>query len=724
MSIPFKRYIFVGQHDETDCGAACLAAVFKWYGLKVPVTRIREAAGTDKQGSTGLGLVKAAQKYGFTAKGYKQNKEDFPADIILPAIANVIIDQKRVHFVVVYSADSRNIVIADPGEGIVKYTREDFFKIWTGMLIELSPGESFEKGDETHSVINMFYELIKPQKLLFVCIFLTSVLLIAIGIATSFYFKYLLDDVFGSGVVGMLNTVSIAIIVISVLRVLVNALRTQLLLHLSRRLDINLILGYYRHVLKLPMSFFSMRKSGEIISRFMDAGKVRDSISSAVLTIMIDSVMALAGGIILYMQNRTLFLITLVIILIYGVTVTFFEKPLKSINRIQMEDNAQLTSYLIESLNGIETVKAFNAEEKTEGETEKRFIKLLKSILKNGAINNLLSSLTGLVAGVGGIVILWVGANFVISGRMTSGQLLFFNSLLAYFVDPIKNLINLQPMMQTAVVAAERLGEILDLDVEQDRSTEEMPHTCSLKGDIEFSGIDFRYGMRQLVLKGVSLDIPKGCRIALVGESGSGKTTLVKLLMRFYKAEKGKILINGTDIENIGLESLRRRIAYVSQDTFLFSGTIRENICIGMDDPGMEKIVEAARMARAHDFIERLPLKYDTVLEENGANLSGGQRQRMAITRAVLKSPEILIMDEASSNLDSITAGAIEDMVDELGSDVTVILIAHRLSTIVRCDRIYVMDKGEIIESGTHEQLINANGKYHDMWNVQIKPDT
>lgn len=716
----FKKYHCIKQHDTTDCGAACLATISKQYGLKIPVTKIREVAGTDKQGTNALGMIKAAEQLGFNAKGVKGDHEAFFTDFPLPAVAHVIIDGTLLHYVVIHSIKEDEVVIADPAKGIVKYTPEEFFKLWTGVLIIMTPDTKFEKGDETVGIFKRFFGLLKPQKKLIINIFFASLLYTILGILGAFYFKFLLDDIIPYSLERTLVVVSIGIVFLTIFKVLINAFRSHLLIYLSQKIDIPLILGYYNHVLDLPVNFFGTRKVGEIISRFMDASKIREAISGATLTIMIDTLMAIAGGIILYMYNSMLFGIAVVMVVLYAILVFAFNKPIRDINRKQMEENSQLTSYLVESLNGIETIKAYNSERASKLKTESRFVKLLKTIFKKGMIENLRSSLTVFVGTVGVNVILWVGAYNIIQGKMTVGQLLVFNSLLAYFVDPVKNLINLQPMLQTAIVASDRLGEILDLEIEKSELEHKKIAPEHLTGDIKIKDLDFRYGTRELVLKDISINVKQGERIALVGESGSGKSTLVKLLMNFYKPDKGEILFDDNNIDDIQLSSLRNRIAYVPQETFLFSGTIQENLEMGNEGVKLEEIIQASKMAKAHDFINELPLRYNTRLEENGSNLSGGQRQRLSLARAIIKKPDILILDEATSSLDSITEKAIERTINEVSEDITSIIIAHRLSTIMRCDMIYVMDKGSIVEVGSHDDLMNKKGKYFEMWKEQL----
>lgn len=718
------KYYCIKQHDMTDCGAACLATIAKQNGYKLSISRIREIAGTDKQGTNAYGVIKAAEELGFSAKGVKGDKNAFFSEFPLPCIAHVVVDGALLHYVVIHKITKKQVIIADPSIGVVKLTPEEFFGEtrkdekppkyqWSGVLILLIKNDTFHKGKETKGLFERFLYLLIPQKKLLLHIFAASLLYTVLGILGAFYFQALLDVILPDGLSRTLFTLSIGVILLNIFKILLNAFRSHLLLYLSQKLDIALLLGYYRHILTLPMNFFGTRKVGEIISRFNDASKVRDAVSGAVLTIMIDTLMAIGGAIILYIQTPKMFGISFLMVILYAIIVLAFNKKYKILNEQSMENNAQLTSYLVESLNGIQTIKVYNAECKANLETETKFVRLLKSIFHLSWIGNLQTSLKTTVELIGGIVILWVGAICVIHGEITIGQLITFNSLLVYFLDPVKNLINLQPQMQTAVVAAERLGEILDLDAEKDSDLEHKKiNPKNLSGDIVFKNVKFRYGTRRLVLEDINLTIRQGQKVAFVGESGSGKTTLSKLLLYLYQPEEGHILIQGNNIEDIQIETLRDKIAYIPQETFLFSGTIMENLTLGKDDVNMEDVIEASKQAQAHDFINDLPMRYETKLEENGMNLSGGQRQRLAIARAMLKRPDILILDEATSNLDAITERELDKTIHKYCQNMTTIFIAHRLSTIKDCDCIFVLEKGKIIETGTHEALKQAGGKY------------
>lgn len=715
-----QKFKCISQNDETDCGPACLAAIFRKYGLKVSIAKIRDIAGTDRHGTSAYGLVKVIEHYGFQQKVVEADKTALTSKLPLPAIAHVAIDDSLLHYVTITKIKGDTVVVSDPAKGIVKYKKEDFIKIWTNILILIAPTKKSQKGNKKQSTLISFFRLLISQKWLLLKIFILSMILTSIGIITSFYYQVLMDNIVPSSSLEMLNYVSVATLGLFLVQIGLNFLRGFLIVKLEQNIDIPIMLGYYNHALVLPMKFYSMRNTGEIISRFNDASSIRDIVSEASLTIMMDTIMAVVGAVVLFNSNRLLFLISVVMLILYGIIVFVYNKPIKIINRKIMEMNSKVTSQFVETINGIETIKSFNREKNEKEKTDKLYRKFLKKVFDGGILSLSQQTVTMFVAVVGELVILWVGATYVIKGELTIGELITFNALLGYFIEPIKNLINLQPSIQTAVVAADRLGEILDIAPEYNDEQEKTDN--KIKFDkISISNLDFRYGTRDLALKNLNLEILCGEKIAFVGESGSGKTTLAKLLIRLYEQENGSIKFDSCDIREFSINQIRNNVSYISQNTFLFSGTIKENLLFGNFDANDNDISRVCKMCELEEYINSLPLKYNTRIEENGKNLSGGQKQRLAIARGLLKNPKILIMDEATSNLDYITEKTIENTINEFSANMTTIIIAHRLSAIKDCNKIFVFRDGQIVETGNHRDLLNQRGYYYQLWNGQDK---
>lgn len=698
---------------------------FGKYGLKVSIAKIRDIAGTDRQGTSAYGLVKAIEHYGFQQKVVKADKESLTSKLPIPAIAHVVIDDSLLHYVVITKVKGDIVVVSDPAKGIVKYKKENFLKIWTKILILIAPTNNSQKGNKKQSTLISFFRLLISQKWLLLRIFILSMILTSIGIITSFYYQVLMDDIVPSSSLEMLNYVSVITLCLFFVQIGLNFLRGFLIVKLEQNIDIPIMLGYYNHALILPMKFYSMRDTGEIISRFNDASSIRDIVSEASLTIMMDTIMAVVGAVVLFNSNRLLFLISVVMLFLYGIIVFVYNKPIKKNNRKIMEMNSKVTSQFIETVNGIEIIKAFNQEDNEKEKTDKLYRKFLKRVFNGGVLSLSQQTVTMFVAVVGELVILWIGATYVIKGELTMGELITFNALLGYFIEPIKNLINLQPQIQTAVVAADRLGEILDISPEYENNDMCTAYDSEIKFDnLIISNLNFRYGTRDLVLKDINLEINHGEKIAFVGESGSGKTTLAKLLVRLYEQEKGNIKLDSVDIRDFPISQIRNNFSYISQNAFLFSGTIKENLLFGNSDASDNDILRVCKICELEEYINSLPLKYNTRIEENGKNLSGGQKQRLAIARALLKNPKILIMDEATSNLDYITEKTIENTINKFSKNMTTIIIAHRLSTIKDCDKIFVFKDGQIVETGNHRDLLKQRGYYYQLWNGQDKSIT
>lgn len=711
----FKKYYSVLQRDETDCGPACVLTVAKQYKSNFSVAKLRDVMGTDKNGTNIVGILKGLEYSGFDSKAVKVEDRKIDNSVSFPLIAHIQTKENLLHYVVVHNVTKKSIIISDPAIGIKKYTHEKFSEIWTGILILIDPKKNFEKRNENDNSLMRFFYVLKNQKSLLWNIFLTSMLYTFLGIISSFYFKFLVDYVLKDKLVTTLNILIIGVIILEIIKIFLSIFRGFLLMFLGQRIDVSILFGYYNHMIRLPMKFFSSRKAGEIISRFSDADNINDTVAETVLSLMLDVIMSVVGGIIVYFQNQYLFFISVVLLLLYTIIVFSFKGILKKVNREVLENNSQMTSLVIQSINGIETIKTYNLEKRIQDETEFKYLKVLKSSLRRTKIGIFLGTLSEIVELLGSMAIIWIGSMQVINGKLTLGEMMVFNTLLGYFTEPVKNLIGLQPTIQTAMVSADRLGEVIDLDIEQ---KDERIIPDNLKGDIEIKNLDFRYGTREQILKNINMKIKKGEKIALVGESGSGKTTLAKLFLKFFDFEKGEININDFNIKDIDITFLREKISYISQDIFLFNNTIKENLMLN-ETIKMEEVIEMAKKINAYDFINQLPQRFNYVIEENGANLSMGQKQRLSILRALLKKPDILIMDEATSNLDTITENIIQNTLNNLDMEMTIIIIAHRLSTIRMCDRIYVLDKGEIIESGTHEELVNIKGKYYRLLKEQ-----
>lgn len=717
------KYLCVKQHDSTDCGPACLATIARQNGLYLRIAKLRKLAGTDKQGTNIWGMVKAANSIGFYSKAIRANKEILLSDIPLPCIAHVSLKNGGYHYIVIHKVTSRYIIIADPDprEGLKKIKLSTFFSgnvgksqyTWTGKLIVLV----FQKEKNKFMVeekVN-FVALLRPNKKIISYIFIASIMYTFFSIIGSFYYKLLIDDILPGALEKTLTTVSCVMIVFALFKTVMEAIRNYLCIFLSQNLDVSLIYEFYKHIISLPMEFFSSRETGEIISRSNDAIQIREILSNITLTVMIDSVMVIFGAIFLYIENAKLFAIACLIVALYMILVIAYNKQYKRLNSELMENNSDLTSYCIEAINGMETVKTFNAEEMVDLKIEKKFVNTLKSYFSLQSAQNVQNMMRTTVEVIGGIVLLWVGALDTISGKITMGQLITFNSLLIYFLDPVKKLVGIQPQLQSAIVAAERIEELLELESEKTEYENKKRNLSSLKGDIVFRNVKFRYGAQKPIFEKLDFTIKGGQKVGVVGSSGSGKTTLVRLLLHLYEIEEGDILINNVNINDIKIEDLRDKIAYISQDTFLFSGSIYENLTMGDESISTDDVIASAEMAQIDSTIQHFNRKYDAELTEKGMNLSGGQRQRVAIARALVKKPDILILDEATSNLDTVTEQLVEDSIEKFSSSITRIIIAHRLSTVRDCDIIVVMEQGKIVESGTHQELLEYGGRYAEL---------
>lgn len=729
-----NRLRLIRQHDEKDCGVACLAMILEYYGKKIPLANLKEDIKVDQYGANAYGIIDAAEKYDLTAEAMEGTVTDLfqatvSSDIHLPAIARIVNSDNYEHFVVISKIKDKNIHIFDPGIGRYVLLKKDFEDIFLGNIIIFEKCAEFKPENLRKNRLRYITDILKKQKGLLLLVTVLSFAVAAISFSGTFIFQFLIDHFPKEltdhatveeyiGAVALLIT---ALGILYIFKFIIQILRGKLSTLMIKKIDLSLILGSYNHISQLPMNFFSTHNAGDILSRFSDASRIRDAISGATVTILLDTVLTVVCGFILYKQSPSLFYIALTLFAVYFLISVIYIKPIDKSNRKAMEHNSRINSYIKETIDGMELIKSSQAEETAKEKVNSLFNTTTFFNLKSSMLDLSKNITTDLVASIGLLVVLWAGVINVVNGSMTVGTLITFCSLLSYFIDPIQNLLDLQDTIQTALIASDRLNDILYLSLEKsgDVKLEEEINT------IEFDNVSFRYGNRNLTLDTINLSISKGEKIAFVGESGSGKSTLTQLIMGMYHPEKGAVKVNDIPVRDISLNTLRSKISYVPQSPFFFTDTIRNNLILGLpaeavpDDDTITKTLELCHC----NFIKELPMGIDTMLEENGANLSGGQLQRLAIARALLRKPQAIILDEATSALDSISEATIRENLKKVFPGLTVIMIAHRLNTIQHCDSIFVMKDGTIVESGTHDQLLNINRLYSELWNMQHSPN-
>ena len=714
----FRKKHYRPQMDQMDCGVASLAMVFGYFGSYYSLASLRELAKTTTNGTTALGLVKVAEELGFETQAIQADMSlfDLP-DLTFPFIVHVLKEGELLHYYVVTGRDKENIYIADPDPGIrlTKLSRERFEKEWTGTSIFMAPSPNYKPHQEKRQGLTSFLPILINQKGLIINIILATFLVTLINIVGSYYLQSIIDTYVPNQGSSTLSIISICLVIVYALQQILSFAQDYLLIVLGQRLSIDIILSYIKHAFHLPMSFFATRRTGEIVSRFTDANSIIDVLASAVISIFLDVSTVLIISIILFLQNSNLFFISLLGLPVYVVIIFAFMKPFEKMNRDTMEANATLSSSVIEDINGIETIKSLASEKTRYQKIDREFVDYLKKSFTYSRAESQQKALKKLAQLFLNVCILWMGANLVMDGKMSLGQLITYNTLLYYFTNSLENIINLQTKLQTAQVANSRLNEVYR--VKSEFEGQKMVEDLSMvQGDMTFKGIHYKYDYGQDILSDINLIIKHGSKIALVGVSGSGKSTLAKMMVNFFNPSQGEIRLGDMNLNQIDKKSLRQHINYLPQQPYVFNGTILENLLLGAKEgTTQEDILRAVELAEIREDIERMPLNYQTELTSDGTGISGGQRQRIALARALLTDAPILILDEATSSLDILTEKRIVDNLMNL--DKTLIFIAHRLTIAERVEKVIVLDRGKIVEEGNHDDLLARNSFYAHLVN-------
>jgi subfamily B ATP-binding cassette protein HlyB/CyaB len=716
----FRKYPFVRQHDETDCGAACLSMICAAYGKRVGVAGLRDLANVGPEGASMASLAEAAEQLGFRSRAVKGTWPAL-ASTALPAIVHWM----GIHFVVLYNVSSSAVVVGDPAIGIRKLSKAEFMEGWTGRMLLFTATPDVVKLTETAVGWSRFLPLIWPHSWLLLEILVCSLLLNLFGLVSPLFSQVIIDQVLVYRSASLLNVMLVGVLIVSVFQTLTGLLRQYLSLHVATKIDSQLIAEFYRHLLSLPMKFFGARKVGDSISRFEENTRIRAFLTEKLTGVVLDTIMATVYVCTMFYYNVYLALLALLPIPALFSLTWVFTPRIKQLNREGVIQNAEAQSLLTESVMGIGTIKSLAVELPVRWRWEAAYVKSVKTGLTARHLAMSLGAVTNFVSAGSSAALLWYGAHLVMGGQLTVGQLMAFSALVGNVLGPVGRLLGTWDDLQQASISVERLTDVLECKPEQEGSPGELLQTASrrIAGTIEFQNVSFWYGTRdqRAAVSNVKFTAVAGQLVAIVGRSGAGKSTLGSLLQGLYRPSEGRILVDGADLAGVPLQRYRRQVGAVLQDNFLFSGTIRDNIALGELEPSMERVLQAAHMAGVDEFVSQMPLGYSTIIGERGISLSGGQRQRVAIARALFRDPRILIFDEATSALDSESEANIQANLGKVLQGRTAFVIAHRLSTVRDASLILVMDGGTIVERGTHAELLERRGLYYHLVYQQIK---
>lgn len=712
-----RRYPFYGQQSASDCGAACLAMVARYWGKQFSINRLRDIASVDRNGASLRGLCTAAESLGFNSRPVQASldqlaRQSFPA----------IVHWEGKHYVVVYKITAHAVTLADPAIGQRTISLKEFKAGWTGYALLLNPTALFKETPESTTPFWQFFELMKPHGLVMLEILVASICIQLLGLITPLFTQLILDRVVVQRSELTLLAVGLGMVIFGLFRVAMSGLRQYLLDHTANRVDLALIVGFIRHTLRLPLGFFESRYVGDIVARVQENRKIERFLTGEALSILLDLLTVFVYIGLMFWYSWKMALMVLLIVPPFVVLALIATPFLRRISREIFNATANENSYLIETLSGVRTVKAMAVEQSVRWHWEELFNKEVRKGFAGQIVSNRLQIVSHTIETLATTGLLWFGAWLVIQNELTIGQLVAFNMLLGNVITPFQRLTVLWNQLQEVAIAIERINDVLDTQPEENWITEVRQELPQIQGHIQFDQVTFRYHAESdaNVLENLSFEVQPGQTVALVGRSGSGKTTLSKLLLGLYPVTDGRILVDGYDLSTLSMQSLRQQVGVVDQDTFLFGGTIRENISLGHPSLSLAAVTEAATLAGADDFIRKLPMGYETQIGEGGGMLSGGQRQRIAIARALLGNPKLLILDEATSHLDVESERIIQQNLDRILKDRTTLVIAHRLSTIRNADLILVLDGGILVEAGSHADLMVQRGHYYYLTQQQL----
>ena len=673
-----KKYPFTKQEGLKDCAAACMQMIIKYYNGYISINDLNEMLETTKEGVSAFKIIEVSNKIGFKATGIKLNLLELTKSVTLPVIAHVVINNYN-HYIVVYKIDSfkKSVIIADPQSKIKTISFKEFESIWTNVIINLYPVKPIEhRNYEKH--LNYKNIILKNKKTIFQLCYISFIYMI-LSIVASFYMKYVFDNYLSN--FHLIFTVFILFIIINLYKIFTNLIRTKILIDLNKNIDIDLSLDIFSKILSLPYGYYRNKTTGEIITRYTELSKIRETISKVLLTLFLDLPLCITSSIIMYFLNSKLTMISLIAVLLYTIIVIVYNRILNDTILEAQIKKAEMNTVLIESINGFETIKGLNLYDYINLKFENKYIKYIKNVIKIDSILNIKENLKEIVNQLIEMIIIFTGVIYVRSETITIGTLMTYNSILVFFLAPIRNLLSLDNSIIESKRIVKRVNEML-------KKEENVKKINIVYGDILIKSLSFKQNER-IILNKINLHISKGEKVIITGKSGSGKSTLLKILMNYYNDYQGEIKINGINIKSINLKNV-----YILQNETLFTDTIYNNIVLGNNDSNFSEIVKMCYV----DEIINSNLGYNQIIEENGFNISGGQKQRIILARSIINEFDLLLIDEGLNQIDVELERKILKNLFNKFHDKTIIIVSHRLENMDLYDKLIKLENGKVKE--------------------------
>ena len=711
------KYTHVQQHSEEDCGAACIATISKYYGRNFTLNRIREAVGTGQFGTTLLGLKRGAETLGFKAHSVKTSPEllNRMHEAPLPAI----IHWKGNHWVVLYGKKGKKCIIADPAVGIRYLSLKDLADGWTDwlmLLVEPDPELLLKIEDDKVSGFWRFFKRVWTFRSILAQALPLNLLLGVLSLASPFLLQILTDDILVRGDTKLLTTMAIAVVVMNIISSSLSWVQSNLIAHFAQRLQLGLVLEFCKQILRLPLTYYEARRSGEIVSRLQDIKQINQLVAQVVISLPSRFFIAVISFSFMAFYSWKLTVVAMCVSVVMTLSTIVFQPTLRQKTRELLVQEAEAQGVLVETFKGALTLKTTTSGSQFLDEFQSRFGGLANLTFRTFQIGIINNTFSGFVSATGGIILLWCGGNLVInpSENLSIGQLLAFNSMNGNFLGLIGTVIGFVEEFTRAKTAVQRLGEVIDTTPEDEGDGRKTFANIPGDSDIICENVNFHYAGRIDLLEDFTLTIPGGKVIALIGKSGCGKSTLAKLIAGLYPLQSGNLSIGLYNLQDLSLDCLRQQVVLVPQDAHFWSRSIVENFRLGAPYTTFEQIVRVCQITGADEFISKLPEKYQTILGEFGVNISGGQRQRLAIARAIITEPPILILDESTGGLDPVSEAQVLEKLFKHRQGKTTILISHRPKVVNRADWIVLLEQGRLKIQGSLEELQTKPGDHID----------